>query len=1293
MSIRVLIAHANGEEELAEKLAEPLRQAGYDVTHRGTMMVGESFTEEASKVLSTGGPLVLCGTVKSIGTGWAHRLVNVARQTPGVRVFAVQMEQGAYVEQLSLDSTVARYWQDHAQAERDLIHAIKKYYPPHLTPQALTIVHDAEQRYRELALESCDIIDLANLPENDRHFATRQLELRRLYVPLRVRVEVASGVETESAHLEAIEKKQRRLRMPFSSLTGATLEAEEESRRRVAIGHRLTVAKRLVVLGDAGAGKTTLIRWLATAYLLRLKDDVDLREMPDVATLPYNDWLPIIIRCRDLDQSCLTGSLENLLRYTLRKAELKEAEVEALRTGIIEKLSQGQAMLLLDGLDEIMDVSLRSKFCQQIDNIHIAYPNAPIVVTSRIVGYREMGDRLGRGFEHLTVADLTKEDKDTFAHRWCTLTERPERRVEATAELIHDIHSTDRIERLTSNPMLLTTMALVKRKVGRLPSRRADLYWDALEVLLNWRREVDQPIDHREAVPQLEYIAYAMCERGIQQIREDEIILLLEQMRTEYSQIHALQRHRPEEFVQILERRTGILVRSGHVRHRGRPIPVFEFRHLTFQEYLAGLALVDGRFPHRDRSKSLAQNVVPLAGQVIELNPTAHQDASVGNSENWSEALRLCVASCNDDDVDDVLLAILTVAGNEDSDKTARSRAILAALALADEPNASENVALEILRSLVKQITATDGSPPIRTGLDAAIEELSTSRWAPALEKLLIAEFVSQNGQLRISIGNLCGVIAAAAVPSSDAGYHEWLSEHSNQLLSEDQTVATSAALAIVDLVLRRKIRVTPDIVEALMQMLTKTPAMAHAASWALRALSDKWANEQWLPNNGLSRIIELVGDENTDIPVLQNLIGILGLRGEKRAVSLLIERLRYPDNGVQRQAALALGRLGDVQAVDHLIAKLHSADSNVRYAVVRALGELKDSKALEPLLALATDDDQFVRVGVLNAVSTFQDERVPLLLIAGLHDQEDFVRASAAIRLGKRREVTAVEPLIERLEEDESLFVQDMSADALGQIGDPRSETCLIAKTTHQNHAVRAAAISALAYFSSSAAIQSVVGGLKDEVSEVRNAAAHSLMDRAMREFNAGNMSGAIEIFRQTSQILTDDDSKNNLAYCLILDGQYEDAASQYKLIDLSFSTNAPLYRHNRAVLFSLMGNDTKAVQEVREALSMMKLNPEYDPREVACMLVLESGNVRSVPGIPMDAAALVNLFMMGELTKDEMVTEMFVRYPYEGEQWIALAESGPADTISKLGWTSVTPAQFYDDALDEMDLEDDVW
>lgn len=190
---KVLIAHAKGEDDLAEQLAGPIREAGYDVTHEGTLLVGESVVREATKPLGEGSPLVICGTEKAMGSRWTRKLAEAARATSGTRLFAVQMEEDADVEAVSLDEVIACHWKNPTKAIQDLIAALRNYYPPDHNPQQNLRVHDLESRYRELALKACDIIDLANLPEDDRHLASRELELRRLYVALRMRLEIQAG--------------------------------------------------------------------------------------------------------------------------------------------------------------------------------------------------------------------------------------------------------------------------------------------------------------------------------------------------------------------------------------------------------------------------------------------------------------------------------------------------------------------------------------------------------------------------------------------------------------------------------------------------------------------------------------------------------------------------------------------------------------------------------------------------------------------------------------------------------------------------------------------------------------------------------------------------------------------------------------------------------------------------------------------------------------------------------------------------------------------------------------------
>ncbi|MCP4077555.1 MAG: hypothetical protein GY744_15390 [Gammaproteobacteria bacterium] len=91
MKWKAVIAHAEGEEHLAEELAEPICAAGYDVAHRGSVLIGESFIEEASKALNQGGPVILCASVKAIGTAWAHFVVNAAKVSGKLTPYAEQL--------------------------------------------------------------------------------------------------------------------------------------------------------------------------------------------------------------------------------------------------------------------------------------------------------------------------------------------------------------------------------------------------------------------------------------------------------------------------------------------------------------------------------------------------------------------------------------------------------------------------------------------------------------------------------------------------------------------------------------------------------------------------------------------------------------------------------------------------------------------------------------------------------------------------------------------------------------------------------------------------------------------------------------------------------------------------------------------------------------------------------------------------------------------------------------------------------------------------------------------------
>ena len=156
----VYIVCAEGDEALAEKLAGPVREAGYEVAHNGRVAVGDSLVGEAEKALTSGAPIILCATAKAVGSAWAHQIVNAAHGSDPVRVFAVQMERQAYVTHLALDGKVARYWDDSIQATRELVEALVKNHPPH--SPAANLPAGSGQHYLDQATD-LTVFDMAAL--------------------------------------------------------------------------------------------------------------------------------------------------------------------------------------------------------------------------------------------------------------------------------------------------------------------------------------------------------------------------------------------------------------------------------------------------------------------------------------------------------------------------------------------------------------------------------------------------------------------------------------------------------------------------------------------------------------------------------------------------------------------------------------------------------------------------------------------------------------------------------------------------------------------------------------------------------------------------------------------------------------------------------------------------------------------------------------------------------------------------------------------------------------------------
>jgi hypothetical protein len=197
----------------------------------------------------------------------------------------------------------------------------------------------------------------------------------------------------------------------------------------------------LVILGDPGLGKSTLLKSLA----LRWADD------------PSRP-LALVVELRRASGEFVD---ENFLTYL----EKGPSEICCLpRPELAEYLKEQECLVLLDGLDEVPETS-RDNIVSKIIRFAGDYPRARLIVTTRIHGYYPGSNHPNQfrdaGFQQFTLQDFEDPEIDRFVqlwHREAFLD--PSERTRYESRLRGAIADSPAIHELASNPLLLTLMAI-----------------------------------------------------------------------------------------------------------------------------------------------------------------------------------------------------------------------------------------------------------------------------------------------------------------------------------------------------------------------------------------------------------------------------------------------------------------------------------------------------------------------------------------------------------------------------------------------------------------------------------------------------------------------------------------------------------------------------------------------------------------------------------------------------------------------------------------------------------------
>ncbi len=178
------------------------------------------------------------------------------------------------------------------------------------------------------------------------------------------------------------------------------------------------------------------------------------------------------------------------------------------------------------------------------------------------------------------------------------------------------------------------------------------------------------------------------------------------------------------------------------------------------------------------------------------------------------------------------------------------------------------------------------------------------------------------------------------------------------------------------------------------------------------------------------------------------------------------------------------------------------------------------------------------------------------------------------------------------------------------------------------------------------------------------------SLYDRAITAFSQGDIDTTIATFEMMLEDDSDGDIRNNLAFCYMVEGQYDKALEYLQEILPNETVEAdnlslpysPLWDNNLSLLNYLLSDTDKAPIFLRRALTWLNhsktQNDPFDVRNVAYILMLSTDlqTITAQPVVPVDVALLLNLGIMTKTPTEEIQKQIEELYPDESGNWLHL-------------------------------------
>jgi hypothetical protein len=421
-------------------------------------------------------------------------------------------------------------------------------------------IHSYEQQYRALFAQKYGYIELPI-----SHLSRRKLPLDDLYVAPHIGVGQATAKFISTTEF-------------FSNI------------------------KRCVLLGNPGEGKSTFARKIC----------YDLAVRNPATTVHGQSPTPILITLRDYG-AAKKNHHYSILDFIIAKAN-SDFQIKPPDGAFEYLLLSGNALVVFDGLDELLDTGYRQAITEDVQAFSGIYSGVPVLVTSRIVGY-EQAPLDPETFQDYRLSPFNNQQIPDYVHKWFTanshsLVETPTVNVQSFLMELGNI-SAD----IKSNPLLLALLCSLYQGEGYIPRNLPLIYEKCATVLFEKRDQergikFDAPLEAALS-PMLMFLANWIygnntLESGVpeQSLISQAVDYLMKgrfEDRDEAEQV-------AKRFIEFCTGRAWVFTDTGTTKNGER---LYQFTHRTFLEYFTAMYWVR-IYPTPER---LFEHIIPQIAQ------------------------------------------------------------------------------------------------------------------------------------------------------------------------------------------------------------------------------------------------------------------------------------------------------------------------------------------------------------------------------------------------------------------------------------------------------------------------------------------------------------------------------------------------------------------------------------------------------------------------------------------------------------------------------------------------------